>query len=306
MAVTADARARSPRADGVLVSAPALWTHIGDPLPMPRPHRHDDVEVNVVVRGHLRYVFGGAEFEVGAGQAALFWGGTPHQLVTGTRPGAMGWVHVPLATALAWGLRVDDVGALLQPRPVVVRLDELGHDIGPRVTDWHEEVVAGEPEAALLEVQALVLRLLRCHRAGASWPEAPARTPSGPPGHVDAVMAMTRYIADHFREPVAAADVARAAHLAPTYAMTLFRRGVGCTIGTYLTRCRVAEARRLLLSTSRSTSEITAASGFGSQTQFYEHFTQTCGMPPARYRATYGVPDVDPAPGRRAEAVVEA
>ncbi|MEJ5943700.1 helix-turn-helix domain-containing protein [Pseudokineococcus basanitobsidens] len=293
MAVVADARARSPRGDGVLVSAPALWTHVGDPLPMPRPHRHDDVEVNVVVHGRLRYVFGGAEVEVDAGHAALFWGGTPHQLVAGTTPGAMGWVHVPLATALAWGLRVDDVGALLQPRPVVVRLDDLGPDVGPRVTAWHEEVLAGEPDAALLEVQALVLRLLRCHRTRAPRSGASARTPAAAPGHVDAVVAMTRYIADHFREPVTTADVARAAHLAPTYAMTLFRRGVGCTIGAYLVRCRVAEARRLLLGTSRPTTDVAAASGFGSLSQFYEHFTHACGVPPARYRAAAGTHDGD-------------
>lgn len=300
MATDGGRAARTAHGGGdVLTQAPALWSRVGSPPRMPKPHRHDDVELNHVRTGRLQYLFGGTQVRVGPGEVALFWGATPHQLVEpGTEPGQVSWLHVPLATALAWPLGADDVAALLRSEPVVVPAVRLGRDVGALFEVWHREVQEGDADVALLEVQALVRRLLREERRGRTSAAAAGGAPGTDPSpggsagaqgcrrdHLGATVAMARFIADHFREPVATSDVARAAHLNPTYAMTLFRRTVGCTIGAYLTRCRVAEAQRLLIATARTTTEIAEASGFGSQTQFYEHFTRTCGQAPGRYRA---------------------
>jgi AraC-like DNA-binding protein len=99
-----------------------------------------------------------------------------------------------------------------------------------------------------------------------------------------AVAAMTRFIAERFREPLLVEQIAGAAHLSGAYAMTLFRHHVGSTISGYISRCRVAEAQRLLLTTSRPTAEIGYAAGFGSQSAFYEQFTRASGTSPGRYR----------------------
>lgn len=53
----------------------------------------------------------------------------------------------------------------------------------------------------------------------------------------------------------------------------------------YVTTCRVAEAQRLLLTTSMETTEIAGAAGFGSLSSFYEHVTAACGATPWEYRA---------------------
>ncbi|TDE92651.1 AraC family transcriptional regulator [Occultella glacieicola] len=66
--------------------------------------------------------------------------------------------------------------------------------------------------------------------------------------------------------------------------MTLFRRSVGATIGSYLTRYRVAAAQRLLISTVMTTAEIAHAAGFGSRSTFYTRFTRICGLAPGAYR----------------------
>src|SRR5690606_22893000 len=52
---------------GVIEMDPALWVRRGDPPTMDRPHRHDDLEVNVVLRGRLDYLFGGSRVSVEAG-----------------------------------------------------------------------------------------------------------------------------------------------------------------------------------------------------------------------------------------------
>lgn len=68
--------------------------------------------------------------------------------------------------------------------------------------------------------------------------------------------------------------------LTPSHAMTVFRRTVGVTLGQYVTMCRVAEAQRLLLTTSLRVTEIAEEAGFGS----YEHVSSACGMTPREYR----------------------
>ena len=92
--------------------APRLWVHRGAVPAMPRFHRHDDLEINVVVDGQLEYLFGGERLVVHAGQTALFWAAAPHRLIAPHRltapelqPGGdVCWVHVPLRTALRWSL----------------------------------------------------------------------------------------------------------------------------------------------------------------------------------------------------------
>src|SRR5699024_9986440 len=104
-------------------------------------------------------------------------------------------------------------------------------------------------EIALLEIQAAVRRVLR------TASQATLEPPSDSGGSVPAVRlrqvsAMAQYVRDHHRSPIAVADIAAAVHLAPSHAMTVFRRTAGVTLGDYVTMCRVAEAQRLLLTTS--------------------------------------------------------
>ena len=48
--------------------------------------------------------------------------------------------------------------------------------------------------------------------------------------------------------------------------------------------CRVAEAQRLLLTTSLRVTEIAESAGFGSLSSFYEHVSAASGMSPREYR----------------------
>ncbi|ROR73291.1 helix-turn-helix domain-containing protein [Bogoriella caseilytica] len=268
--------------DDVVTVPPALWARHGAPLPMQRPHRHDDIELNFVESGQLEYLFGGTHVRVGPGEIAVFWGATPHRL---TEPvahdGEVSWVHIPLATALSWSLPAEGLAVLLRSTPLVLDAEVVRCDLAAQFATWQADLLEEDATAALLEVQALVRRVLH-HADAASTGEDVS---GGGPEQMSTAVAIARYVAEHFREPISAADVAAATHLNPTYAMTLFRQTVGCTIGTYLTRCRVAEAQRLLIGTSMTTVDVAHAAGFGSQSTFYSHFTRTCGRAPGAYRA---------------------
>jgi transcriptional regulator GlxA family with amidase domain len=56
------------------------------------------------------------------------------------------------------------------------------------------------------------------------------------------------------------------------------------TVNEYVTHCRLAEARRLLLTTDASVNDIAFAAGFGSVSQFYAAFQSACDEPPGEYR----------------------
>ncbi|UEJ81516.1 helix-turn-helix domain-containing protein [Brachybacterium halotolerans subsp. kimchii] len=278
--------AGSPGSRSEVVAADqGLWCRRGDPPVMETMHRHNDIEINVVVRGELRYLHAGAPLIVREGRIAMFWATQPHGLVD-SRPGDVCWVHVPLGTAMRWGLPEDAVAALLRVRPLVIEAPDLVARFAGMTSLWLEEIGdRTREEFALLEIRAALLRILQTETEHAS--------PAGPSDggrrgltaeRLQHVRTMAQVVMDGFTEELAVADVASAVHLAPSHAMTVFRQAVDVTIGEYLTMCRVAEAQRLLITSDLTTAEIASASGFGSLSSFYSHVTAACGMAPREYR----------------------
>jgi len=271
---------------------PAIWSRRGEVQAMARPHRHDDLELNFVLRGRLDYLFGGERISVPTEHLAIFWAATPHRLIESPRdePVDSCWLHIPLSTVLRWGLSTRDLNDLLQGRPVIVPAAAAGRDVESMFMSWMrelEEVNDDGETIALIEAHALVRRLLGYNRR--STEQTSTLTLPGPAASesMQRVTAMAQFIVANFREPITTADVAEAAHLNKNYSMSLFRRAVGTTLGDYLTRCRVSEAQRLLVTTTFSASEIAHAAGFGSQSSFYAHFAKICDSSPGEYRARH-------------------
>ncbi|MFC7622202.1 helix-turn-helix domain-containing protein [Microlunatus sp. GCM10028923] len=278
-----------PLPDPVDVTGSELWLHRGAPPSMARPHRHDDLEVNLVLRGRLDYLFGGDRLSVAAGQVAVFWAATPHHLLPGPEQTEGCWLHLPLGTALGWNLADSDVARLLSLTPVIAPQSCLGHDAIVLFGTWIRELGGSDPAAripALLEIQAMISRVLRYAERR---PDRPDQQP-GPDGALGPVATMARFIVEHFREPIMIGDIAAAAHLNRSHAAMIFSRSLGTSPGRYLARRRIAEAQRLLITTSLAMIDIAHAAGFSSQSSFYEQFTRYCGTSPGDYRRRHQRP----------------
>lgn len=276
------------------VQPPGLWVHRGTVPTMHRFHRHDDLEINVVLDGQLEYLFGGERLVIAQGQTALFWAAAPHRLITPDphQNGDVCWVHVPLRTVLRWSLPATFGSQVLAQHTVVVPTAAVGGHLPGQVVTWQRDLaVSADPAALLLEVNALVLRILAAQRIGS---RTSTTTGSGSRRELQPVAAMARFTAERFRDPISTADIAGAAGLNPNYATTLFRESVGTTLGEHLLRHRIAEAQRLLITTSLTVTAIAYAAGFGSTSSLYAHFARACGCAPGEYRAAR----LDPAPGR--------
>ncbi|GAA5003100.1 helix-turn-helix domain-containing protein [Actinopolymorpha pittospori] len=256
-------------------------------------HRHDDIEVNLAEGGELTYLFGGVPVEIASGTAAAFWAAIPHQLIRAPAHARVHWITIPLGRFLRWGLTGALVGRLLQGQPLLARTESGSLDASP-FGRWADDLATGDPDLrgiASLEIQAWIRRLGRHAAPMDDVSAAGGGTTSDSDGTtVGRAAGMARFIAVRFRDPISVGEIAASVHLHPHYAMGVFREVVGTTLGAYLTQCRVAEAQRLLLTTSATMGEIAHASGFGSQSRFYSCFTTACGVPPGSYRRIHSGP----------------
>ncbi len=92
------------------------------------------------------------------------------------------------------------------------------------------------------------------------------------------------YIAAHYSEPLAIADVAERFFLSTDYFTRQFKRYTGRTPKDYLTLCRVDEAALLLRGTDLPMVDIACRTGFASQSRFAEVFRRVYGLSPTDYR----------------------
>ncbi|WP_254705938.1 helix-turn-helix domain-containing protein [Streptomyces vilmorinianum] len=272
---------------GALVDEPSYlrgWS--GRPTLMAAAHRHDDLEINFVAGGgSMLYLYGGELLEVAVGGLAVFWAAIPHQLVA-SQATRVHWLHVPFDQFLAWGLPQPLLTRVLSGVPVITPAARADASDPAKFTQWAADLAAGDDELhriAMLEIQARVRRLALATVGD------PAHRHAGDDPALRQAVSMARYIAHHFREPITVADVAAAANVHPTYAMTQFRKVVRATIGDYVKLYRLAEARRLLVTTDLPASQVAAAAGFGSVSRFYQVFTDACGTTPARFRHGRGL-----------------
>jgi AraC-like DNA-binding protein len=115
--------------------------------------------------------------------------------------------------------------------------------------------------------------------------------------HVPAARASTRaelfrrvhcardYLHAHAAEPVALAEIARAACLSPHHLLRVFARVFGVTPHRYLQRLRIARACGLLRDPRRSVTDVCLEVGFESLGSFSTLFRREVGLSPSAFRA---------------------
>ena len=98
------------------------------------------------------------------------------------------------------------------------------------------------------------------------------------------IQAVTDYIDAHYMEIIPREKLLRIACMSGTRLKTLFKQVTGITIADYLSKCRFAEALRLLTDTEDSVEEIAAKTGFLTPTGFSTFFRRYGGCAPTVFR----------------------
>lgn len=103
------------------------------------------------------------------------------------------------------------------------------------------------------------------------------------PGN-QAVRLTMRYINSYYRQKLDLQTLADNVHLHPNYLCALFKEHTGETVFQHLTRIRVESAAYLLREDDIPMSKVAEASGFNTESLFYQKFKQIMGVTPSAYR----------------------
>lgn len=256
------------------------------PSRMPRPDRHNELELNLLHTGRLTYLLRGRYVTVEAGRLTAFWALYPHQVVDFEGTDTYYVATVPFAQVLRWALPPDFRNRLLAGA-VVQEANDTRHSLDKVLfACWLQDLNAGSAETAeitLLEMEARLRRLARSYRvlndtnntSGAS--NASLRS-------LSKVERMAVFVAAHYQEPLRVEDIAKVVGLHPDYANALFRSHFGMSLGRYVLEHRIAHAQRMLVTTEASITSIAFESGFGSISRFNVAFRTVTGCTPTEYR----------------------
>jgi AraC family transcriptional regulator len=117
----------------------------------------------------------------------------------------------------------------------------------------------------------------------------------------DAIERAIECIWERYSEPLSLTQIAESALLSRFYFARLFREATGVTPGRFLAAIRIHQAKRLLLSTPMSITDISSAVGYNSLGSFTNYFTASVGVSPGQFRRLsrtggFGLPSPPPDP----------
>jgi AraC-like DNA-binding protein len=234
-------------------------------------------------------LIGGNRVTVDARTLTLFWAAVPHQVVEFRDVTHYYVITIPFGWFLQWGLPET-----LQTQLIVGSILSGKSDQRTAIRDssqfeqWNEDLSNAPDDSrdiVLLELKARLLRLARDHYAN---PVHSADDRNASQNNLSPNLAkaekMACYIARNFKSRLQIKEIADCVDLHPDYASTLFRKTFGATLNGLITRHRVAEAQRLLISSDDQIIDIAFAAGFDSLSRFNRAFKQTTGMTPRGFR----------------------
>lgn len=259
-----------------------VWT----PIPMKRPDRHNEIELNFLKHGSLQYLLGGQQVTIKAGHLAVFWAAVPHQILGAVEPTEYFVATIPLAWFLQCHFPEHFVHAVLHgqilfdPQSNSVRGDiEM---FGRWVRDVRNEDPARK-RLVLLEMEARLLRFALSDSVREQKDSKSLHSSLGTVG-LQHVEQMACFIAQNYTRKVTADEISRSVKLHPNYAMSLFKKTFGVSLVDYLTQHRVSHAQRLLATTDTKIVEVAFSSGFNTISRFNAAFRQSCTCSPRQYR----------------------
>ena len=266
-------------------------------------HWHDHLEIAQVLEGGGRFNLGGRRLTAAPGDVFFIDNSQPH--VAHAAAGAtMRLLLVLFRPELIAGpgCREFDLGYLAAFRPDdpeasarVAGGSELAAELAPVLAQLavicqrrrrSERLLA---DAKLREVLAVADR-----RRGSQTTTFASRTAAA---RRDLIRPVLAHLDEHYREPIALRDVAEVVHVSPSRVRHVFKEVTGVGFKEYLTQLRVAEAKRLLVSTELPVAEVARAVSYSNLSQFYKVFDRSTSMSPADYRRYYApaTSDIDAA-----------
>ena len=257
---------------------------------MSRTDRHNEIEINLLGKGSLTYLFGGQKIQVPHHRFVAFWAVIPHQVIDFTDLDDYFVMTIPLTTFLQFKFPSSFVQQVLQNQ-FIIDPDSREYDADElRLTKWLEDLESKDDELiriCLLEVEArlrrLICKLESCHSDKKNTSVYLGK------GDLSNVEKMARFIAQNYTKSLTVNEIADSVNLHPNYAMRTFRKTFGITMTDYIVEHRLSHAQKLLITSNDLILDIALNSGFGSLSRFNVTFKKIFQCTPSAYRNNYKI-----------------
>lgn len=282
----------------------------GDRDPM---HWHDHFEIALVLEGAGSFLFGRRRLAAEPGDLFFIDNSQPHVALAapGTTMRLLLVLFRPELLA-GPGCRELDLGYLAPFRvdertwsPRVPGSSQLAARLAPVLHELQAIHERRDPAERHLADATLRLALALVNRERHEAASLTARVAADRREQIRPVLA---YVDRNCRDSITLEDVAELVHVSPSRVRHVFKDVTGVSFKEYVTSVRVAEAKRLLLSTDLSVAEIARRVSYTNLHQFYKVFYRSCAMSPGEYRRYYtpagGEPVAPPVPPSQPQEVV--
>ena len=243
-------------------------------------HVHSFFEVCYAFAGRGLFHINGVDYTVQAGDVFVAKPDEPHEIVSSdTDPlGIYFWSYTLIPPAE----RHSDADTLLHAFLTSKRWVSGDVPAMQRTLDLLTEEIVRREAGHEQVVSALVTKLLLDTARAVTDVPAAGENAHDPTGAL--VQDMVRYLRDNYQHPVLVRDVAAQVHLSERHTNRLFRRVMGQSIKSYLTRYRLKIAAQHLVNHSMTVSEVAYATGYRDVRHFITQFRKHTGLTPAAFR----------------------
>lgn len=233
----------------------------------PRSHHHPYCQVLLPAQGRIALACPGERGWVGGGRVAVIPPGVEH------RYHALGPNRIVVADFAG-----DTLESGLDLRPAQTFRAQDARLLTLTTTLQVEARSGGLGDPLVADA---LLRYLVAALAATRMPEEVRGTAAA---HRQVAAAAERYLREHFREPLTAAEVAMAVGVSPSHLHRIFRAETGATLVNRVHRLRLEDAAQRLRETDQTVLSIAHEVGFTSQSHLTRLFTRHFGCAPGRYR----------------------
>ena len=257
------------------------------------PRYVQDHQIQVYQKGSGTVTLEDETFDVCGGDAVFFAANVRHQITSSVEsPLRLAGIHFVFDSRdnerlapfpdFNCGDPYDIVASPMPLNPPLTAVLPLAAD--DDVGRFCESVILSyltDPVGRALEKQGLLLQLFQ------AWHDAMRRqeTPTAlPPRYRRSMDECRRLLMANLRQPLAAAQLAEHAQLAPSYFASLFKKHTGYSVTAFVNNQRLGEARRLLVHGRLSVKEVSAAVGFQDPLYFSRLFARQYGHSPSEIR----------------------
>ncbi len=240
-------------------------------------HHHEELELNIVVRGRGIYLLNSRKFDLAPGSLIWLFPEQEHLLVEKSLDFEM-WILVMRPDGLREICLDREHAVLLEGNPQGSFCRSLAQHQLQRLAGLCREALAAQADLSLFNASVSYILL-------SAW--AAYQAASGLDAARNIVPAVER-AARLIRERGDAADLgflAQEVGLSPSSLSRLFKKQVGVSLTTFRNRCRVEQFLNVY-GDGRTRNMLDAAleAGFGSYAQFYRVFKQIMGGTPSDFR----------------------